>query len=110
MTKPITTVMTAMSLIAGFGIAGPVLSEATKQTIVLTEVDPIVLATGWHETEVIGARVFNDAGEDIGKIQDISSHPTTPCPMTLCLLAGFLAWTPITLSSPQPQCNWWAKS
>jgi sporulation protein YlmC with PRC-barrel domain len=88
--KHLKALFAATSLVAGLCIAVPVLAEATKQTIVLTEIDPLVLATGWRATDVIGARVFNDAGEDIGKIQDMIITDAGTVPYAVVSVGGFL--------------------
>jgi sporulation protein YlmC with PRC-barrel domain len=88
--KHLKALFAATSLVAGLGIAAPVLAEATKQTIVLTEIDPLVLATGWRATDVIGARVYNDTGEDIGKIQDMIITDAGTVPYAVVSVGGFL--------------------
>jgi sporulation protein YlmC with PRC-barrel domain len=88
--KYLTKLLAPASFAIGLSFAGPALSEATKQTIVLTEIDPLVLATGWRATDVIGARVFNDAGEDIGKIQDMIITDAGTVPYAVVSVGGFL--------------------
>jgi sporulation protein YlmC with PRC-barrel domain len=88
--KHLKALLAATSLVVGLGIALPVLAEATKQTIVLTEIDPLVLATGWRATDVIGARVYNDTGEDIGKIQDMIITDAGTVPYAVVSVGGFL--------------------
>jgi hypothetical protein len=53
------------------GLAAPVFADTAKQTIMLTQVDPTILATGWRATNIIGATVYDDAGENIGKVEDM---------------------------------------
>ena len=82
--------LTAILLTAGLGIAVPVFAEATKQTIVLTEVDPTVLATGWRASDIMGAKVYNDAGEDIGKLEDMIITTAGTVPYAVVSVGGFL--------------------
>jgi PRC-barrel domain len=88
--KNLATLMTSAALIAGLGIAAPVFAEAAKQTITLTEVDPIVLATGWRASAVLGADVYNDAGDKIGKIEDMIITADGTVPYAVVSVGGFL--------------------
>ena len=88
--KNVTTFLTAASLIVGLGLAAPVLADSAKQTITLTEVDPIILATGWRATAIIGATVYNDAGDEIGKLEDMIITSTDTIPYAVVSVGGFL--------------------
>ncbi len=88
--KNVTTFLTADSLIVGLGLAAPVLADSAKQTITLTEVDPIVLATGWRATAIIGAKVYNDAGDEIGKLEDMIITSTDTIHYAVVSVGGFL--------------------
>lgn len=79
----------ATSIVAGILLSGPA-SAATKQTIVLTEVSPTVLATGWRATNIIGAKVNNDAGESIGKVEDLIVTDNGTVPYAVLSVGGFL--------------------
>lgn len=85
-----TAVLTTTSLIIGLGLVAPVLADSTKQTITLTEIDPIVLATGWRATAIIGADVYNDAGENIGKLEDMIITSKDTIPYAVVSVGGFL--------------------
>ena len=88
--KNVTTFLTAASLIVGLGLAAPVLADSAKQTITLTEVDPVVLASGWRATAIIGAKVYNDAGDEIGKLEDMIITSTDTIPYAVVSVGGFL--------------------
>lgn len=88
--KTFTTLLTSAALIAGLGLVGPVLADAAKQTIVLTEVDPIVLATGWRATDIIGAEIYNDFGDKIGKLEDMIITGKGTVPYVVVSVGGFL--------------------
>lgn len=88
--KRFATLFATASLIAGLGLAIPALAEVKKQTVLLTEVDPVVLATGWRATDIIGAKVYNDAGEDIGKLEDMIITKSGTVPYAVVSVGGFL--------------------
>lgn len=66
------------------------MSATVKQTIVLNEVDPMVLATGWRATDIVGATVYNDTGDDIGKIEDLIVTSEGTVPYAVVSVGGFL--------------------
>ena len=66
------------------------MADSAKQTITLTEVDPIVLATGWRATAIIGAEVYNDAGDKIGKLEDMIVTSRGTVPYVVISVGGFL--------------------
>ena len=88
--KPLSTFLATASMIAGLGLVTPAFSEVTKQTIVLTEVDPVVLATGWRATDIVGATVYDDAGADIGKLEDMIITSSDTVPYAVVSVGGFL--------------------
>jgi sporulation protein YlmC with PRC-barrel domain len=88
--KNFATLLTTATLIMGLGSVAPVFAEAAKQTIVLMEVDTTVLATGWRATAIIGAKVYNDAGEDIGKLEDMIITSKGTVPYAVVSVGGFL--------------------
>lgn len=88
--KTLTTFLATASMIAGLGLVSPAFSQATEQTIVLTEVDPVVLATGWRATDIIGATVYNDAGDEIGELQDMIITSDGTVPYAVVSVGGFL--------------------
>lgn len=56
----------------------------------LTEIDPTVLATGWRATDIIGAKVYNDAGDEIGKLEDMIITTSGTVPYAVVSVGGFL--------------------
>lgn len=88
--KLLSTLLASASLIAGLGLAAPTFAEATKQTVVLTEVDPTVLATGWRASDIIGAAVYDDTGADIGKLEDMIITTSGTVPYAVVSVGGFL--------------------
>ncbi len=88
--KTLSMLLATASILATFGGAAPSLAEATKQTIVLTEIDPTVLATGWRATDIIGAKVYNDAGDEIRKLEDMIITTSGTVPYSVVSVGGFL--------------------
>lgn len=92
--KSVPTLSMAPSFAVGLGVAGPVLFNAAKQSIVLTEVGPIILVTGWRATAMIGAEIYNVAGDDIGKIEDKIITAKDTVPHAVVLVGGVLGMDP----------------
>lgn len=88
--KNFTNLLLSTTMIAALSLTAPAFSEATKQTVVLTEVDPVVLATGWRGTDIIGATVYDDAGVDIGKLEDMIITTGGTVPYAVVSVGGFL--------------------
>lgn len=78
------------TFLATVAIAGPVFSAAAVQTVVLTQVDPVILAKGWRASAIMGATVYNDAGEDIGKVDDMIITMEDTVPFAVLSVGGFL--------------------
>jgi len=80
----------AALLMAGLGLGAPAFAQAVKQTVVLTEVDPTILATGWRASDIMDADVYNDAGEKIGKLEDMIITTSGTVPYAFVSVGGFL--------------------
>ena len=88
--KPLTKLLSTAAILAGLGLVAPAISETVKQTVVLTEVDPVVLDTGWRATDIIGAMVYDDAGTDIGKLENMIITTSGTVPYAVVSVGGFL--------------------
>ena len=88
--KTLTTLMATMATLAAFGGMAPALSETTKQVVVLTVVDPTILATGWRASDIIGASVYDDAGAEIGTLEDMIITVSGTVPYAVVSVGGFL--------------------
>ena len=88
--KTLTNLLSTAAILAGLGLVAPAISETVKQTVVLTEVDPVVLATGWRATDTIGAMVYDDAGTDIGKLENMIITTSGTVPYAVVSVGGFL--------------------
>jgi sporulation protein YlmC with PRC-barrel domain len=81
---------TTSAILLSLGLSAPTRADAVKQTIVLTQVDPTILATGWRASDIIGAKVYDDAGEDIGKLEDMIITNSGTVPYAVVSVGGFL--------------------
>jgi len=83
--------LTAAALLtAAASIASPVLSQGTKQTVTLTQINPLTLATGYRSSKVVGSDVYNDTNDKIGKIDDLIVTPKDSVPYAVLSVGGFL--------------------
>lgn len=88
--KTITSLISTAALLATLGFVALAVSETMKQTVVLTEVDPVVLATGWRATDILGADIYQDAGDKIGKLEDMIITSSETAPYSVVSVGGFL--------------------
>lgn len=67
--KNVNTWLSAAALIGG--LAGPAPAKTTNQTVTLNEVATIILAPKWRATAIFSAEIYNEAGEEIGNLEDM---------------------------------------
>lgn len=72
------------------GIATPVLSQGTPQTLSLMKVDPASLATGYRASKLVGSKVYNDANDTVGTIDDLIVTPNDRVPYAVLSVGGFI--------------------
>lgn len=72
------------------GLAAPLAAQAVKETVTLNQIDPVVLATGWRASVILGAKVHNDAGEEIGTLEDLIITSAETVPYAIVSVGGFL--------------------
>jgi hypothetical protein len=53
----LTRLISTAAVLAALGLVALAMAETVKRVIVLTEVNPVVLASGWRATDSIGADV-----------------------------------------------------
>ncbi|MCW1919951.1 PRC-barrel domain-containing protein [Rhodobacter sp. KR11] len=82
--------MKYLFIAASLLLSVPAFAETTKQTIVLTEVDPVILAQGWRASDILGAKVYDDAGTEIGKLDDMIVTAEGTVPYAVVSVGGFL--------------------
>ena len=49
-----------------------------------------MLATGWRATDIIGAKVYDDAGDEIGELEDMIITASGTVPYAVVSVGGFL--------------------
>jgi hypothetical protein len=91
--KTLSCLFSTEAIVATLGLVAPAMSETVKQTVVLVEGNPVVLACGWRATDIIGADVDTDAGEKIGKLDDRIITASGTFPYVVVSVAGFLGRT-----------------
>jgi hypothetical protein len=80
----------AAAAIASAGLAAPVLSQGSPQTVSLVRVDLKPLASGYRTSKVIGGDVVNEANEKVGKIDDLIVTSNERVPFAVLSVGGFL--------------------
>ena len=65
-------------------------AQGTPQTVQLTKVDVVKVATGFRASKVIGSTVFNDAGDTVGKVDDVIIGEGGKEPFVVLAVGGFL--------------------
>jgi len=78
------------AIIGAVLISGGALAQGTAQTVELVKVDVQSLAAGYRASSVIGSSVVNDAGETIGKIDDLLVSSDGKQPFAVLSIGGFL--------------------
>ena len=73
-------------------LAAPMLGNAqgVPQTVQLTKVDVVKVATGFRASKVIGSSVVNEAGETVGKVDDVIIGEEGKAPFVVLAVGGFL--------------------
>ena len=84
--------ITAAAAVAAPLIATPgvVQAQGTPQTVQLTKVDVVKVATGYRASKVIGSSVLNDAGDTVGKVDDVIIGEGGKEPFVVLSVGGFL--------------------
>lgn len=65
-------------------------AQGTPQTVQLTKVDVVKVATGFRASKVIGSSVYNDAGDSVGKVDDVIIGEGGKEPFVVLSVGGFL--------------------
>ncbi len=84
------SILIASALILTTGFATLANAQGVEQTVTLTEVNPLTLATGYRSSKVVGSDVFNEASEKIGVIDDLIVTPDDNVPYAVLSVGGFL--------------------
>ena len=67
-----------------------VLAQGTPQTVQLVKVDVVKVSTGYRASKVLGASVVNEAGDTVGKIDEIIVGSDGKAPFVVLSVGGFL--------------------
>ncbi len=65
-------------------------SQGAPQTLSIMRVDPSTLATGYRTSKVVGSKLYNDANENVGTIDDLIVTPGEKVPYAILSVGGFL--------------------
>jgi hypothetical protein len=71
-------------------LAAPVNAQGVQQTVPIAKVDVQTVAAGYRASKVIGSSVLNEAGETIGKIDDLLVTRDGKDPYAVLSIGGFL--------------------
>ena len=66
------------------------LAQGAPQTVQLTKLDVVKVATGYRASKVIGETVVNDANDTVGKVDDIIIGQDGKAPFVVLSVGGFL--------------------
>jgi len=85
-------VLLTVAAAAATAVAAPLLVQAqgVPQTVQLTKVDVVKVATGFRASKVIGSAVVNDAGDTVGRVDDIIIGEDGKAPFVVLAVGGFL--------------------
>ena len=85
-------VFMTVALAATTATATPPLVQAqgVPQTVQLTKVDVVRVATGFRASKVIGSSVVNEAGDTVGKVDDVIIGEDGKAPFVVLAVGGFL--------------------
>jgi len=81
---------TAAIAAATFFTVPVVLAQGTPQTVQLVKVDVVKVSTGYRASKVLGASVVNEAGDTVGKIDEIIVGSDGKAPFVVLSVGGFL--------------------
>jgi sporulation protein YlmC with PRC-barrel domain len=77
-------------LLAATVLTGAVFAQGAPQTFAPMKIDLQSLTTGYRTSKVVGSPVVNNAGDTIGKIDDLIVTPNEKVPYAVLSVGGFL--------------------
>ncbi len=80
----------AIGAATAFAAPALVLAQGTPQTVQLVKVDVVKVSTGYRASKVLGSAVVNEAGDTVGKIDEIIVGPDGKAPFVVLSVGGFL--------------------
>ena len=93
------TVLAAPALM----IAPQVMAQGKPQTVQLMKVDVLKISTGYRASKVIGSSVVNEAGDTVGKVDEIIVGPDGKAPFVVLSVGGFLGMGDRLVALPYEQ-------
>lgn len=86
------TLLLTAAVAAAAALVTPVivLAQGTPQTVQLVKVDVMKISTGYRASKVIGSTVVNEAGDSVGKVDEIIVGPDGKAPFVVLSVGGFL--------------------
>jgi hypothetical protein len=80
----------AIAAAAALAFPALVVAQGTPQTVQLVKVDVVKVSTGYRASKVLGSSVVNEAGDTVGKIDEIIVGPDGKAPFVVLSVGGFL--------------------
>ena len=99
------TFLVAATIAAATALATPaiVLAQGAPQTVQLMKVDVLKISTGYRASKVIGSSVVNEAGDTVGKVDEIIVGPDGKAPFVVLSVGGFLGMGDKLIALPYEQ-------
>ncbi len=88
MNRKLLLLSAAVLFVAALGTSA--FPQGVPQTMGLTRIDPTSLATGYRTSKVVGSTVVNEAGDNVGTIDDLIVTPSDKVPFAVLSIGGFL--------------------
>ncbi len=96
-------VTAAVAAAATLAMPAIVLAQGAPQTVQLMKVDVLKISTGYRASKVIGSSVVNEAGDTVGKIDEIIIGPDGKAPFVVLSVGGFLGMGDKLIALPYEQ-------
>lgn len=77
-------------LLAATVLTGAAFAQGAPQTFAPMKIDLQSLTTGYRTSKVVGSAVVNNAGDTIGKVDDLIVTPNEKVPYAVLSVGGFL--------------------
>lgn len=99
------TLLLTATIATAAALATPVivLAQGTPQTVQLVKVDVMKVSTGYRASKVIGSNVVNEAGDTVGKVDEIIVGPDGKAPFVVLSVGGFLGMGDKLVALPYEQ-------
>lgn len=89
-----------VALTCGMFLSAPTRAQGVPQTVELVKIDVQELAAGYRSTKIVGSSILNDAGETIGKVEDILISNDGKRPYAIVSIGGFLGMGTRLIATP----------